>query len=51
MEILELKNTIFKMKNSLDGLKSKVIEETTVEIIQTEAQREKENEKKIKKPH
>ena len=38
-EILELKNTIFKMKNSLDECKSRVTEDTAVETIQTEAQR------------
>lgn len=40
MEILELKSIIFKRKNSLNGHKSRVTEDTAVETIQTEAQKE-----------
>ena len=46
LEIRELKDTLFKMKSSLVGLKSRGTKDTAAETIQIEAQREKGNEKK-----
>ena len=59
MKILELKNTVSKIKNSKDGLNSKMeeteekineLEDRTIEITQSEQQRENRWKKKLAEP-